>query len=340
METVRLARHAMATRFEIVLQGPRSSKLRAAGEEALDEIERIEGQLSLFRPTSEISYINAYAALRPVKLDPSLYSLLSQALDLSRETEGAFDITVGPLLRLWGFRGGAPRPPQAPEIASVLERVGPGRINLDPAASTIRLEKPGVSLDLGAIGKGFAVERAAEILKEAGVESAIIHGGTSTVYALGYGPEGEPWKIGLDRPPSVSPAPSIPGEEDAESRPLLAVIPLANEALSVSAVWGRSVRAEDQTYGHLLDPRTGCPALAGLMAAVVLPSALETDALSTALLVGGPGAFEKFKRRRPAARAVLVYRDPPEAVQDGGASSWTPGHPWRVETIGVGLEEA
>src|SRR5438105_5810243 len=153
METVRLARHAMATRFEIVLHGPHSSKLRAAGEEALDEVERLEGQLSLFRPTSEVSYINAHAAQRPVKLDPSLFSLLSQAIKLSRETEGAFDITVGPLLRLWGFRGGAPRSPQSQEIASVLERVGLGRVDLDPAATTIRLDKPGVSLDLGAIGK-------------------------------------------------------------------------------------------------------------------------------------------------------------------------------------------
>lgn len=131
-------------------------------------------------------------------------------------------------------------------------------------------------IDLGAIGKGYAIERAAEILRENGITSALLHGGTSTVYAIGHPPDARHWEIALEQPPDP-----IAG---GEAPPPVA---LRDEAMSVSAIWGRAFQANGKRYGHVLDPRTGYPAKAALLAAVVSRSATETDALSTALLIEG-----------------------------------------------------
>jgi len=124
MTIVTLARHAMATRFEIVLHGQNAVALRAAGEEALDEIDRLEAQLSFFRSSSEITHLNARAAREPVRVTPALFDLLEHASKLSAETGGAFDVTIAPLVRCWGFMGGSGRPPGNDEITAALAKVG------------------------------------------------------------------------------------------------------------------------------------------------------------------------------------------------------------------------
>ena len=151
-------------------------------------------------------------------------------------------------------------------------------------------------LDLGAIGKGYAVERAAEVLREAGVTSALVHGGTSTVQALGPPPGEEFWKVAIETP---SPVPGAPPT-------LLATVPLKEEAMSVSGVWGNSFEVEGRTYGHIIDPRTGEPAIGTVLAAVVLPSATETDALSTALLTVGTAGHDAIAKLRPGIRTLVV----------------------------------
>jgi thiamine biosynthesis lipoprotein len=201
MQTVTLARNAMATRFEVVLQGEDATRLRAAGEQALNEIERLEGQLSLYRPSSEIARVNAWAAERPVKLSPPVFQLLRQARQLSRETNGAFDITIAPLARCWGFMGEGGRKPTAAEIEEARAKVGMDHLLLDESDCTARFTVAGAMLDLGAIGKGYAIDRAVEVLREAGVTSALLHGGTSTVYGLGSPAEAGNWKVAIDGPP-------------------------------------------------------------------------------------------------------------------------------------------
>src|SRR5258708_28442671 len=201
MPEITLARHAMATRFEIVLHGPDPAQLRAAGEEALDEIDRLEARLSLFRESSEIAHLNARAAHEPVRVTPALFGLLTHAQQLYRETEGAFDITIAPLVRCWGFMKGSGQVPDANDLASARLRVGMNLVVLKPADRTVRFSRPGVMLDLGAIGKGYAIERAADILRDAGVASALLHGGTSSVYALGRPPEAEFWSVAIEHPP-------------------------------------------------------------------------------------------------------------------------------------------
>src|SRR5438874_4103276 len=200
MHTLAVARHAMATRFEIVLCGENEVSLRAAAEEALDEIERLDAQLSLYNPTSEISHINARASHGPVRVEPRLFRLLQHAQRLSRETEGAFDITVAPLMRCWGFMRGAGKLPSPAEVAEAREKAGMHLLELDESDYTIRLARAGVMLDLGSIGKGYALERATELLREAGVTSGLLHGGTSTVYALGAPPASNAWKVAVPKP--------------------------------------------------------------------------------------------------------------------------------------------
>jgi thiamine biosynthesis lipoprotein len=283
----------MATRFEIVLHGGNPHALRAAGEEALEEIFRVESQLSLYRPDSEVARVNREAHQRAVRVTPALFKLLEQARELSQETGGAFDITVAPLVRCWGFMGGTGSMPEPSAIEEARAKVGMPLIDLDSEKLTVRFAREGMMLDFGAIGKGYAIDRAVDLLREAGVTSALIHGGTSTAYALGRQPDDSRWKIAVTSP-----------ENDA-SAPPLAVVELENESLSVSAVWGRSFTAGKKSYGHIIDPRNGAPANNALLSAVALPSATESDALSTALLTA-PELMSELANRRPTIRCVIV----------------------------------
>jgi len=297
--TVAVALEAMATRFEIVLHGSNPVALRAAGEEALAEIARLEARLSLYRPDSEIARVNARAAREPVRLTPEVFALLQRARRLSEETGGAFDVTIAPLVRCWGFMGGSGRQPAPEEIQAARACVGPDVVQFDEGNFTVRFARPGVMLDLGALGKGYAIEQAATLLREAGVTSALLHGGTSTIYALGKPPDAPAWRIALDRPLDTG---------AGKSRTMLTTVELADEALSVSAVWGKSFLQDNVILGHVIDPRSGQPANAAVMAAVACPSATDSDALATALLVLGPGGIELAASRRPGLRALVVSR--------------------------------
>ena len=192
----------MATRFEIVLYGKDPVSLRAAGEEALDEVERLDHQLSPYRSTSEVCSLNARAAREPVRVSPALFQLLEHAKRLTEETAGAFDITIAPLMECWGLRDQiSGRIPQPKELAQARAKVGMHLVQLDPKNFSVRFAQEGVMLDFGAIGKGYAIERAANLLREAGITSALLHGGTSTVYALGTPPDEEAWNVAVENPP-------------------------------------------------------------------------------------------------------------------------------------------
>jgi thiamine biosynthesis lipoprotein len=309
MPTVTLARQAMATRFELVLHGENPSRLRAAGEEAFQEIDRLENQLSLYRPGSEIAQLNARAVRENVQVSPEVFALLEQARQLHAETDGAFDITVGPLVRCWGFTDNQATMPTPEAMAEARAKIGMDKVQLDAANRTVRFAREGVMLDLGAIGKGYAVERGAELLREAGVASALFHGGTSTVCAIGHPPDADAWHVAIERPPASLGDLAFPE---------LPVVRLRDESLSVSAIWGRVLQSGGKTFGHVIDPRTGLPVEGALLSAVISPSATETDALSTALLTLGSAGLERLVGSRPGARALLIT---PTGVQV--SSSWS-----------------
>lgn len=278
------ARHAMATRFEFVLHGADPATLRAAAEEALDEVDRLENLLSLYRPHTDTARVNARAAHEPVRVAPEVFRLLQRAFALTAATGGAFDITAAPLVKAWGFVGGSGSLPEAIALTEARACVGPQHVILDEADFTVRFARRGVMLDLGSLGKGYALDRAAELLREAGITNALLHGGTSTVIALGRPPESDAWKVALPNGDSIS---------------------LCDESLSVSATWGKSFRNGGKIFGHVLDPRSGEPVTGERMAAVVLPSATESDALSTALLVLGQNGKARLQELQPGLRMWL-----------------------------------
>jgi FAD:protein FMN transferase len=299
--TVALSLHAMATRFEIVLDGDDPVRLRAAGEAALQEIERLECQLSFYRPDSEITWINARAADGPVRIDPRIFRLLARCADLTSATDGAFDVTIGPLVRAWGFATGTGAVPDPDRLAAARDVVGMEHVELDDENYSIRFKRPGVALDLGGYGKGYAIESAIAILRECGIERALMHGGTSSVFAVGTSPENLPWKIALSDPFGGAGEP--------------AVVELVDEALSVSAVHGKAFTADGRTYGHVIDPRSGEPVNGPPAAAARGPSAADCEALSTALLVLGPEWLPELARRFPGYVGFL-----PSGRHDAGSS--------------------
>jgi FAD:protein FMN transferase len=309
MNLVTVARAAMATRFEIVLHGRNESLLRAAAEAALDEIDRVEEQLSFYRAASHISELNARAAAGPVRVDPTVFGFLEQAKHLQRLTRGAFDLTIGPLMRCWGFTHGSGQRPSPAALKAARDVTGMDLVELNPAEFTVRFKRPGVLLDPGAIGKGYAIECAVEILAEAGIHNGLIHGGTSTVRALGSPPDADTWRIALPRPYQNAVLP--PGRTEAQAaqpaiQPPLTVVSLRDTAMSVSAVWGKSFEVDGRTFGHVLDPRLGEPIAGALMAAVITPSATEADALSTALLVLGASGQAGLHEAFPDLQSLVI----------------------------------
>ena len=295
MHTVRLALEAMATRFELVLCGENKVRLRAAGEEALREIRQLDAELSFYRPSSYISRLNAQASKAPVRIPLRLFRLLQNAAVLHKATQGAFDITVAPLMRCWGFVKGTGKWPQESALEQARSSTGMHLVTLDEENLSVHFRHPGVLLDLGAIGKGFAIEEAAHILQECGVKNAFLHGGTSTMVAIGTPPKNETWKVAIAHP-------------TREETPL-AIVPLCNEALSVSAPHGKAFVKNGKTYGHVLDPRTGYPVRGALLAAITHASATVCDALSTALLVLGCDKRELISHISHNTRTLAVCTD-------------------------------
>jgi thiamine biosynthesis lipoprotein len=285
----------MNTRFELALWGRDETYLTAAGEEALREIEALDQQLSFYRDDSDVRELNALAAHRPVTVEPRLFRLLERARELSLATEGAFDITVGPLLRAWGLTGEGGRVPAPEEIEAAREATGMELLELDPDARTVRFLREGVTIDLGAIGKGYGIERAMELLAEHELPGVLLHGGTSTVAAAGTQPDGSAWTIAVRDPRGP----------DA----IVAQVALANAALSVSAPHGKAFVVKGREVGHVLDPRTGTPAEGPLLAAVRCSSPTDSDALSTGLLVAGEGLFPALEAWEPGCAALLLRRD-------------------------------
>lgn len=304
------ARRAMGTRWEIVLPGEDQVQLLAAAEEALDEVERLEAQLSVYRESSEVFGINTFAARQAVRVEPRLFRLLELALEVSHATDNAFDPTVGPLLRCWGFTGGQFHQPDAEALAAARALTGAHLVGLDEEEMSVWFGKEGVSLDLGAIGKGYGIDRAVEALEETGIHRALLHAGTSTVFGLGTGADGQPWRIALRDPRT-------------EAENLLGEVSLADRALSVSGPHNKAFRAGDRLYGHVLDPRTGEPTQAALLAAVSHPSATLTDALSTALLVLGQSGPALLEARFPDADYLVLTGDcQPGVIFSGGPNHW------------------
>jgi FAD:protein FMN transferase len=263
---------------------------------ALDLIDELEAQLTVYNDESEISRLNAAAHMGPIAVERGLFDLLERAVALSKLTGGAYDVTSGALSQAWGFVRGPKRVPDAETLAEARARTGWQHLRLDPENRTVAFDRPGIQINLGSIGKGYAIDRAVELMREHWFPtSALIHGGRSSLFALGSPPGqfGGRWEIAVRNPLR----PETP----------LGVLRLRNRGLGTSGNAFQQFVGDDRSYGHILDPRTGEPAAGGAASVTVLaPTAAEADALSTAFYLLGPEAAEDYVERNGDVGVVMV----------------------------------
>lgn len=267
-------RLSMATVYAIEAWGPDETGLAAAVEAAFDEVDRIDRLMSHYRSDSPLSRINREAALHPVPVDRELFDFLAAAIGYTRASGGAFDVTVGPLMKAWGFfRGDGSLPSQA-DVAAALRHVGATHVLLDAASRTVAFDGPGVELDLGGIAKGYAVDRAAGVLRARGVAAALVSSGGSTIYAMAAPPGRAGWPVDIQDP--------LRGATIART------LRLKNRALSVAGTSEKFFERAGVRYSHIMDPRSGWPVQGVLSVAVLAPTGTAGDALDDALFVLGP----------------------------------------------------
>ncbi len=316
----KVQRRAMGSMFEIYLAGTDREAMLAGGEEALDEVERLERQLSHYRDDSDVARLNIHAKEQWVRLEPRLYELLKRCKELSTATDGAFDITAGPLVKAWGFFKGEGRIPSESELSEILNNLGTERILFDDEDHLVYFTNPKLEINLGAIGKGFAVDVAARTLHFFGVDHAVIHGGQSTIYALGEPPSDYPTEIPgpevtndeTESPSHIPQHSSLPVgwpfeiKDPRDRETVLETVYLKDEALSTSGNYEQFFEVDGKRYTHIIDPRTGMPVQGMMSVSVIADNAADSDALSTAFFVMGREATEEYCQAHPNIRVIMV----------------------------------
>lgn len=274
---------AMGTTYTIAAYGEDPQNLAAILDAAFEEVRRVDELLSNYKPSSELSQVNRLAAQAPQRLSPELFDLLTLCHRYSRESEGSFDMTVGPLMKVWGFYRGKGKLPTKREIRESLDKVGFENIVLDPDRRTISFRKQGVELDPGGVGKGYAVDRLARKIRGYNVKAALISASTSSIYAIGA-PPGEPrgWKVSLRDPRN-------------QSR-VVETIYLKDESMSTSGSYEKFFRVDGVTYSHIMDPRTGMPAQGSLSVSIVAPSTLDSEIWAKPYFIQGKAWAKAHKK--------------------------------------------
>lgn len=259
------------TIVEITVVGEKKEAQKAIAQ-AFDEIERIDNLLSIYKDNSEISKINMRSGISDVKVSADTLDIIEKSIKISEMTNGAFDITIGPLMEIWGFKDGNKHIPSDKDIIEKKRFVGYKNIILDRSRSSVRLSFQGMKLDLGAIAVGFAVDKAIEKLKLIGIKDALINAG-GEIYALGTPYRRRAWRIGIQHP--------------RRSDKLKGVLELKDNAISTSGDYENYFEIGDRRYPHILSPYTGRPVDGIMSVTVVSKKTFVADALSTAIFPMG-----------------------------------------------------
>lgn len=297
--SVQVSRRGMGTEFTFVLHGEPSGHdaglLEQIANEALDAVEDIEARLSTWREGSQTNYVNRHAASGAVRVAPDLFALLALSVQLHEETQGAFDITVGPLVDLWRVCKNDGRLPSADEVSRARAAMGVEDIALDPDARTVAFNRPGLRLDLDGLLKGYALDQAAEIIRGYGVTSALLNAGASTMTAIGAPPGRPGWTVKVRSPYNA----------DAYIAEML----VEDASLSTSGSDRAPITIEGVTFNHIFDPRTGAPVTETAVAGAIAPTGAQSDALSTAFFVLGAEGARAYCQAHREVRAFLVAAD-------------------------------
>ncbi len=288
----RESRKLMGTFCEIQIYHSDALLARQAMRRALDEMDRVDRLLSNYAPESELSALNREASRSPFRVSEELFEFLRRCQVFYENTENAFDPTVSPLVRAWGFFTSNPGKPSDDEIAAGKARLGFDKVRLNESARTVSYAAEGIEIDPGGIGKGYAVDRAARVLRETGIEAALVSAGGSTLYALGSPPNRPGWRIAIKDP--------------ADLRTPVALVDLCGSSLSTSGISEKSVQVGTHRYSHIFDPRTGEPVEGMCQATVIAPSATESDALTKAAFILPRDSVLNVCRRRSGVHALRV----------------------------------
>jgi len=285
------SRVSMACTYSIVIYGDDDQPLRQTVDAAFDEVDRIDRLMSHYKPDSPLSRLNRDAAKKPIKAEPELFDFLAECLRYSRASDGAFDITVGPLMKAWGFFRGEGRMPSQQELSAARRCVGYQHVILNAQERTVFFDRAGVELDLGGIAKGYAVDRAVAVLKQRGIKNALVSAGGSTIYGLGAPPKEIGWEVKLQDP--VAPYQTA------------LTVRLKDQALSVSGSYEKFFEMGGRRYSHIMDPRTGRPVEGILSVAVVTDTGTAGDALDNVFYVQGIKWSRRSLRKFTASNVIF-----------------------------------
>ena len=262
----------MGSRFEITVVAHNKTQADYHIDQAVAEISRIEKLISSWDPASETSEVNRQAGIQPIKVSAELFELISRCIELSKLTDGAFDISYASMDRLWKFDGSMKELPSAQEIKASVARVGYQKILVDEVSQTIFLRENGMKIGFGAIGKGYAADMAKDLLLREGVVAGIINA-AGDMSSWGTQPGGKPWQVAITNP--------------MDKTKSFGLLPMGEGAVVTSGDYEKFVRFNGKRYSHIMDPRTGYPATGIISATVFAPKAELADALSTAVFVMG-----------------------------------------------------
>ncbi len=289
----------MGSVYTIVAYGEDRNVLQTAIDLSFEEVQRLDELLSNYRPRSEWSKVNREAGAGPVRVSPELFGLVEVCLRYSEASEGAFDITVGPLVRTWGFFRGSGRLPHRAEIRTALAKVGYRNVILNRENLTIQFAQPGVEIDPGGIGKGYAVDRIAEILRSRGITSALISAGGSSMYGIGA-PPNDPagWPVKIRHPKD-------PDQSVGEVR-------LKDSSMATSGTSEKFFMSGGKVYSHIFDPRTGYPAAGMLSVSVLAPRAIDSEAWTKPVFILGRSWAAQHPDERKGLTKIFFCEDKTE----------------------------
>ncbi|MDX9853646.1 MAG: FAD:protein FMN transferase [Tenuifilaceae bacterium] len=281
----------MGSRFDISVVANDSVQGNQFIDIAVNEISRIESLISSWDSTSQTSLINRNAGIRPVEVDPELYNLIERSLHISRLTQGAFDITFASTDRIWHFDGTMVSMPTPDQVAKSVSNVGYQNVILNKTNYSVFLAKKGMRIGFGAIGKGFAADKAKALLMQHGVAGGIVNA-SGDMNAWGTQPNGEQWRIAITNPFNKS----VP----------FGLLPLNGGALVTSGDYEKFVVFNGKHYSHIINPKTGYPVSGIVSASIFAPKAELADALATAVMVMGVDTGLDFVNQVKGVEAIIV----------------------------------
>lgn len=284
----------MGSRFEIAVVADSKENGEDYIDLAINEISRIEKLISSWDPNSQTSRINKNAGIKPVKVDEELFNLIKRSIEISKITDGAFDISYASMDRIWKFDGSMKEMPLAAKIENAIRLIGYKKIVLDYKNQTVYLTQKGMKIGFGAIGKGYAADKAKALLIKEGVQSGIVNA-SGDLNAWGMQPDGSPWLVGITNP--------------LNTKKMFSWLPVNNQAVVTSGNYEKFVVFNDTRYAHIINPITGFPTTGIKSVSIFAPSAELGDALATSVFVMGVEAGLYFIDQIKGVEVIIVDDD-------------------------------